>query len=78
MNFEKFSFSSAKKLKGYSDMKIENNAYGDHLSNTQQEKKQAVYRNLELVEKSRILGYVIDDILKYYKPYRRILSRIKN
>jgi hypothetical protein len=77
MTSEKFSFSSAKKHKGYSDMKIENNAYGD-LSNTQQEKKQAVYKNLELVEKSRILGYVIDDILKYYKPYRRILSRIKN
>ncbi len=77
MTFEKFSFSSAKKLKGYSDIKIEDNAYGD-LSNTQQEKKQAVYKNLELVEKSRILGYLIDDILKYYKPYRRILSQIKN
>ena len=77
MTFEKFSFSSAKKLKGTSNMKIEDNAYGD-LSNKQKEKKQAVYKNLELVEKSRILGYVTDDILKYYKPYRRILSRIKN
>ena len=33
-------------------------------------------RDLELVEKSRILGYVMGDILKYYKDYRRLKSQI--
>jgi hypothetical protein len=50
-----------------------------HDAGTQQKyqsRKQAVQRDLELVEKSRILGYVIDDILKYYKDYRRIKSQL--
>jgi len=35
-----------------------------------------VQKDLELVEKSRILNYVMGDILKFYKNYRNLKCQI--